>query len=159
MPIPSQPATTDNSIHTFNTQPLLELLTRSSVLQDHSRHPPNHIIFRSQESLQINLFHRPSFTSIHQHPLNTRSIYLSFYSQGSSPRCQQHFKVHELSPSTFPPQQNESPRKYHTKAKNDLQSSAPLRWVAGVGNAMLVDTMGVPAVSHATPPKEDSGKR
>src|SRR3989441_7793347 len=32
MPIPSQPATTDNSIHTFNTQPLLELLTRSSEM-------------------------------------------------------------------------------------------------------------------------------
>src|SRR3989442_629817 len=101
--IPSQPATTDNSIHTFNTQPLLELLTRSSVHQGHSRHLSNYIIFRSQESLQINLFHRPSFTSIHEHPLNTRSIYLSFYSQGSSSRCQRHFKVHEPSPITSYP--------------------------------------------------------
>src|SRR3989441_6553811 len=103
MSIPSQLATTGNPIRTFDTQPLPELLTRSSVLQGHSRHPPNHLIFRSQESLQINLFHRSSFTTIHEHPLNTRSIYLSFYSQGSSPRCQQYFKVHELSPSTSYP--------------------------------------------------------
>src|SRR3989442_14626624 len=68
-----------------------------SVLQGHSRHPPNHIIFRSEESLHISYLHRPSFATIHEHPLYTRSIYLSFYSQGSFPRCQQHFIVHELS--------------------------------------------------------------
>src|SRR3989442_11207978 len=103
MSIPSQPVTTDNSIHTFNTYTLPELLTRSSVLQGHSRHPPNHLIFRSQEFLHITHLHRPSFSTIHQHLLNTRSIYLSFYSQGSSPRCQQHIKVHKLSPSTSYP--------------------------------------------------------
>src|SRR6266516_547424 len=36
MPEPSQPATTDNSIHTFNTQSMPEHFTCSSVLQGHS---------------------------------------------------------------------------------------------------------------------------
>src|SRR6267154_2725981 len=100
MPVPSQSTTTDNTFHTFNTQPLSELLTCSSVLHCHSRHPPPHIIFRSPQSLHIIHLHRPSFTSIHEHPLYTRSIYLSLYSQRNSTRCQQHLKLHKLSPST-----------------------------------------------------------
>src|SRR5260221_5165645 len=100
MPEPSQPATTGNSIHTFNTQPMPELFTCSSVLQGHSRHPPNHIIFRSNQPLHIIHLHRPSFATIYKHPLYTRSIYISFYSQGSSPRCQEHFQIPEFSPST-----------------------------------------------------------
>src|SRR6266403_2209284 len=39
MPKSSQPAKPNNSIHTHNTQPTPELLTRSFVLQSHSRHP------------------------------------------------------------------------------------------------------------------------
>src|SRR3989442_9643751 len=41
------------------------LLARSSVLQSHSRHPPNHAIFRSHKPLHIIHFHRPSFATIH----------------------------------------------------------------------------------------------
>src|SRR5437899_3311307 len=80
-------------------------LSSSQVLLSFRVTPDIHltILFSVLRSLQINLFYRPSFTTIHEHPLNTRSIYLSFYSQGSSPRCQQHFKVHELSPSTSYP--------------------------------------------------------
>src|SRR5881296_1466589 len=81
MPKPSQPATPNNFLHTHNTQPTPELLTRSSVLQSHSRHPPNHAIFRSHKPLHIIHFHRPSFVIIHKHPLYTRSIYLSLHSQ------------------------------------------------------------------------------
>src|SRR3989442_15657954 len=55
-----------------------EFLTRSSVLQGHSRHPPNHGIFRSHKPLHIINFHRSSFTTIHKHPLYTRSIYFPF---------------------------------------------------------------------------------
>src|SRR3989441_5865879 len=76
MPKPSQPATPNNSIHTHNTQPTPELLTRSSVLQSHSRHPPNHAIFHSHKLLHIIHFHRPSFATIHKHPLYTHSVYL-----------------------------------------------------------------------------------
>src|SRR6266516_2106843 len=101
MPEPSQRATTDNSIHTFNTQPMPELFTCSSILQGHSRHPPNHTIFRSHQALHIIHLNRPSFATIYKHPLYTRSIYLSFHSQGSSPRCQQHFQIPEFSLSTF----------------------------------------------------------
>src|SRR6267154_3445646 len=100
MPVPSHPTTTDNSIHTFNTQPLPELRTCFPVLHDHSRHLPHHVIFRSPQPLHIIHLHRPSLTSIHEHPLYTHSIYLSFYSQRSSPRCQQHLKLHEFFPST-----------------------------------------------------------
>src|SRR2546425_3333288 len=80
-------------------------LSSSHVLLSFRVTPDIHltILFSVLRSLQINLFHRPSFTTLHEHPLNTRSIYLSFYSQGSSPRCQQHFKVQELSPSTSYP--------------------------------------------------------
>src|SRR5206468_7614593 len=46
---PSQPATTNNSVHTFDTQPTPEIFTFSSVLQGHSRHPPNHTILRSHK--------------------------------------------------------------------------------------------------------------
>src|SRR3989442_1478535 len=80
MPKPSQPATPNNSIHTHNTQPTPELLTRSSVLQSHSRQPSNHVIFRSHKPLHIIHFHRPSFATIHKHPLYTRSLYLSLHS-------------------------------------------------------------------------------
>src|SRR5437867_3710532 len=51
MPKPSQPATTNNSIHTFNTQTFPEVLSPSSVLQCHSRHLPNHAIFRSHNRI------------------------------------------------------------------------------------------------------------
>src|SRR3989442_6598770 len=71
MPKPSQPATPNNFLHTLNTQPTPQLLTRSSVLQGHSRHPPNHAIFRSHKPLHIILLHRPSFATIHKHPLYT----------------------------------------------------------------------------------------
>src|SRR3989442_417345 len=81
MPKPYQPATPDNFLHTLNTQPKPKLLTRSSVLQGHSRHPPNHTIFRSHKPLHIIHLHRPSFATIHKHPLYTRSIYLSLHSQ------------------------------------------------------------------------------
>src|SRR3989441_4304237 len=77
----SSPAMPNNSIHTLNTQPTPELLTRSSVLQGHSRHPPNHTISRSHKPLHIIHLHRPSFATIHKHPLYTRSIYLSLHSQ------------------------------------------------------------------------------
>src|SRR5437867_9011355 len=69
------------TIHTYNTQPMPELLTRSSVLQSHSRHPPNHAIFHSHKPLHIIHLHRPNFATIHKHPLYTRSIYLSLHSQ------------------------------------------------------------------------------
>src|SRR5438876_10973076 len=78
MPKPSQPATPNNFLHTLNTQPTPQLLTRSSVLQGHSRHPPNHTIFRSHKPLHIIHLHRPSFATIHKHPLYTHSICLSF---------------------------------------------------------------------------------
>src|SRR5437867_6505655 len=78
MPKPSQPATPNNSIHTHNTQPTPELFTRSFVLQRHSRHPPNHAIFRSHKPPHIIHFHRPSFATIYKHPLYTRTIYLSY---------------------------------------------------------------------------------
>src|SRR3989442_5854741 len=81
MPKPSQPATPNNFLHALNTQPKPELLTRSSVLQGHSRHPSNHNIFRSQKPLHIIHLHRPSFATIHKHPLYTHSIYLSLHSQ------------------------------------------------------------------------------
>src|SRR6184192_610057 len=54
------------------TQPTPELLIRSFVLQSHSRHPPNHAIFRSHKPLHIIHFHRPRFVTIHKHPLHTR---------------------------------------------------------------------------------------
>src|SRR5437867_1323659 len=78
---PSQPTTPNNSIHTLNTQLKPDFLTRSSVLQGHSRHPPNHGIFRSHKPLHIIHFHRPSFATIHKHPLYTHSIYLSLHFQ------------------------------------------------------------------------------
>src|SRR5437867_4466096 len=53
----------------------------SSVLQGHSRHPPNHTILRSHKPSHINRLHRPSFATIHKHPLYTRSIYLSLHFQ------------------------------------------------------------------------------
>src|SRR2546425_11636885 len=81
MPKPSKPATPNNFLHTLNTKPKPELLTRSSVLQGHSRYPPNHTIFRSHKPLHITHLHRPSFATIHKHPLYTRSIYLSLHSQ------------------------------------------------------------------------------
>src|SRR6267154_2433453 len=55
-----------------------------------------HIIFRSPQPLHIIHLHCPSFTSIHEHPLYTRSIYLSLYSQRSSSRSQQHLNLHKL---------------------------------------------------------------
>src|SRR5206468_8674274 len=73
---PSQHATTNNTIHTLDTQPTPELFTFSSVLQGHSRHPPNHTILRSHKPSHINRLHRPSFATIHKHPLYTRSIYI-----------------------------------------------------------------------------------
>src|SRR5437867_9944884 len=82
---PSQLATTNNSIHTFDIQPTPELFTFSSVLQSHSRHPPNHTILRSHKPLHIIHLHRPSFASIHKHPLYTCSIYLSLQSQSMEP--------------------------------------------------------------------------
>src|SRR2546425_5602997 len=85
---PSQPATTNNSINTFDTQPTPEIFTFSCVLQGHSRNPPNHTILRSHKPVRINLLHRPSFTSIHKHPLYTCSIYLSLQSQGGPPHGQ-----------------------------------------------------------------------
>src|SRR3989442_13196891 len=97
---PSQPATPNNSIHTFDTQPTSELFTFSSVLQDHSRHPPNHTILRSHKPLHINRLHRPNFAFIHKHPLYTCSIYPSLQYQGSPPHGQQHSQVPKLSPST-----------------------------------------------------------
>src|SRR2546425_1395976 len=75
---PSQPATTNNSIHTFDTQPTPEIFTFSSVLQGHSRHPPNHTILRSHKPLHINRLRRPSLSSIHKHPLYTCFIYIPF---------------------------------------------------------------------------------
>src|SRR6266403_1323911 len=51
---PSQHATTNTTIHTLDTQPTPELFTFSSVLQGHSRHPPNHTILRSHEPSHIN---------------------------------------------------------------------------------------------------------
>src|SRR5213083_1368057 len=68
---PSQPATTNNSIHTFDTQSTPEIFTFSSVLQGHSRYPPNHTILRSHKPLHINRLHRPRFASIHKLPLYT----------------------------------------------------------------------------------------
>src|SRR6267154_474496 len=68
-------------------KPLPELLTCFSVLHGHSRHPPHHVIFCSPQPLHIIHLRRQSLTSIHEHPMYTRSIYLSFYSQRSSPRC------------------------------------------------------------------------
>src|SRR5437899_718484 len=67
------------TIHTHKTQPTPELLTRSFFLQSHSRHPPNHAIFRSHKPLHIIHFRRPSFATIHKHPLYTRSVYLSLH--------------------------------------------------------------------------------
>src|SRR3989442_4355553 len=99
-PKPSQPATTNNSIHTFDTQPMPEIFTFSSVLQGHSRHPPNHTILRSHKPLHIKRLRRPSFAFIHKQPLYTCSIYLSLQSQGSPPHGQQHSEVRKLSPST-----------------------------------------------------------
>src|SRR3989442_13143226 len=81
-------------------------LSSSLVLLSFRVTPDNHltILFSILRSLCKSTFCiAPSFTSTHEHPLNTRSIYLSFYSQGSSPRCQQHFKIHEHSPSTSYP--------------------------------------------------------
>src|SRR5213083_1088070 len=97
---PSQPATTNNTIHTLDTQPTPELFTFSSVLQGHSRHPPNHTILRSHKLLHINRLHQPSFASIHKHPLYTCSVYLPLQSQGGPPHGQQHSQVPKLSPST-----------------------------------------------------------
>src|SRR2546425_6200750 len=45
---------------------------------------------------------------------------------------------------------NKSARKYGTKAKNDPQSRAPLRWGGVVGNTMAGRHHGVPAGFHAT---------
>src|SRR3989442_6791162 len=84
MPKPSQPATPNNSIHTINTQPMPELLTRSSVLQSHSRHPPNHVIFRSHKPLHIILLHRPSFATIHKH-LCTHALYIFPFTLSEAP--------------------------------------------------------------------------
>src|SRR3989441_8267447 len=67
------------NLSTHNTQPTPELLTRSFVLQSHSRHPPYHVIFRSHKPLHIIHFHRLSLATIHKHPLHTRSIYLSLH--------------------------------------------------------------------------------
>src|SRR3989442_14288697 len=103
MPKPSQPATTNNSIHTFDTQPTPEIFAFSSVLQGHSRHPPNHTILRSHKPLHINRLRQPSFAFLHKHPLYTCSIYLSLQSQGSPPHGQQHSQVPKLSPSTSYP--------------------------------------------------------
>src|SRR6266403_2029636 len=97
---PSQHATTNNTIHTLDTQPTPEIFTFSSVLQGHSRHPPDHTILRSHKPLHINRLRRPSFASIHKHPLYTCSVYLSLQSQGSLPHGQQHSQVPKLSPST-----------------------------------------------------------
>src|SRR3989442_56706 len=97
---PSQHATTNNTIHTLDTQPTPELFTFSSVLQGHSRHPPNHTILRSHKPSHINRLHRPSFATIHKHPLYTRSIYLSLHFQRSSPRYQQPSQIPKFSPST-----------------------------------------------------------
>src|SRR3989442_4291206 len=74
MPKPSQPATPNNFLHTLNTQPKPELLTRSSVLQGHSRHPPNHTIFRSHKPLHIIHLHRPSFATIHRSEEHTSEL-------------------------------------------------------------------------------------
>src|SRR2546425_9489817 len=63
---PSQHATTNNTIHTLDTQPTPELFTFSSVLQGHSRHPPNHTILRSHKPSHINRLHRPSFATIYR---------------------------------------------------------------------------------------------
>src|SRR5206468_7423109 len=97
---PSQHATTNNTIHTLDTQPTPELFTFSSVLQGHSRHPPNHTILHCHKPLHINRLHRPSFASIQKHPLYTCSIYLSFQSQAGPPHAQQQSLVPKLSPST-----------------------------------------------------------
>src|SRR2546425_290524 len=80
-------------------------LSSSPVLLSFRVTPDIHltILFSVLRSLHINHLHRPNFASIHEHPLYTRSIHLFFYSQGSSHRCQQHFKVHEPSPSTSYP--------------------------------------------------------
>src|SRR6184192_909529 len=77
----SLPCLTTPSTPTTPSHSTPELLTRSSVLQSHSRHPPNHAIFRSLKPLHIIHYHRPSFTTIHKHPLYTHSIYLSLHSQ------------------------------------------------------------------------------
>src|SRR3989442_6389797 len=61
MSIPSQHATTNNTIHTLDTQPTPELFTFSSVLQGHSRHPPNHTILRSHKPSHITAFAYYSF--------------------------------------------------------------------------------------------------
>src|SRR5437867_9951680 len=53
---PSQHATTNNTIHTLDTQPTPELFTFSSVLQGHSRHPSNHTILRSHKPSHIYIF-------------------------------------------------------------------------------------------------------
>src|SRR6266516_3640089 len=92
LPVSSQPVTTDDTINAFDTQPTPELFTCSSVLKGHSRHPPNHTIFRSHKSLHIICLHRPSFTAIHKHPLYTRSIYLSLHSQGGLPAVSSIFR-------------------------------------------------------------------
>src|SRR5437867_12990492 len=82
---PSQHATTNNTIHTLDTQPTPELFTFSSVLQGHSRHPPNHTILRSHKPSHINRLHRPSFATIHKHPLYTRSIYIFPFTFNEAP--------------------------------------------------------------------------
>src|SRR5207247_4431210 len=69
------------TLSTLDTQPTPELFTFSSVLQSHSRHPPNHTILRSHKPSHINCLHRPSFATIHKHPLYTRSTYLSLHFQ------------------------------------------------------------------------------
>src|SRR4051812_44414975 len=43
-------------------------MSSSLVLQSHSRHSPNHAIFRSHKPLHSIHFHRPSFATIHKRP-------------------------------------------------------------------------------------------
>src|SRR3989442_356376 len=74
---PSQHATTNNTIHTLDTQPTPELFTFSSVLQGHSRHPPNHTILRS---------HKPSQApSVHTSTLCTHALYIFPFTFNEAP--------------------------------------------------------------------------
>src|SRR3989442_106449 len=74
---PSQHATTNNTIHTLDTQPTPELFTFSSVLQGHSRHPPNHTILHSHKAFA---YQPPSSAKFRYHTQapSVHTLYISF---------------------------------------------------------------------------------
>ena len=63
--------------HTLYTQNTVHIVL--SILQQHFKHPSHHQPPRFLQTVQIFSLHRPGFSPICQHTLNTRSVYLSFY--------------------------------------------------------------------------------